>query len=183
MRTLFLLLIAFSCLLGFGLFVSMVGESAIDLPFRTQLNAVSFVPQGWAFFTLDAREERMLVYRVEGDGRAGSLSWRPVDLSVSQPKYLFGLNRKGRTISYELQSIEQGSTGKWEERDVPLGPAVIAGLTCDTVVSRNADPILEKELLLVRVRPVPWAWARHTLHPSYQIMKVYVKQAADGTAN
>jgi len=63
MRKLFLLLITFSLLLFSCLFISMVGESSIDLPFRTTLNAIAFSPQGWAFFTLDARLERTLIYR------------------------------------------------------------------------------------------------------------------------
>ncbi|MBE9601877.1 hypothetical protein [Pedobacter sp. MC2016-24] len=54
-------------------------------------NIAYILPQGWTFFTRNAREEKLFIFERENNG---SLS--QVDLRASSYVYCFGLDRTGR---------------------------------------------------------------------------------------
>ena len=134
----------------------------VRLPFEDSLRVSRLLPQGWAFFTRDPREERLTVHRLR-DGRLVPAGRSPHVRAANA----FGLNRVSRAEGVELELLvaaaEQRATGGWTPcATVPAECAraliAIGGVhDLDPVVPR---PLVCGDVILKLEAPVPWAWSR-----------------------
>jgi len=135
-------------------------QGAIALPFSTPARALvhMVVPEGWAFFTRDPREERLFPY-VQRDGHWVSVHAAP----HAEPQHAFGLDRVSRAQGVELGMLF-GSvpTPAWTtcaSRD--LEACLSSAPTGLTIRNTSPDPTICGDAAIVRQEPLPWAWA-HT---------------------
>src|SRR4029434_6535737 len=70
----------------------------LKLPFERTLMVTRFVPQGWAFFTRNPREERLTLQQVLPGGQLAPLSRSP----HARPDNAFGLDRRSRSQGVEI---------------------------------------------------------------------------------
>ncbi len=133
---------------------SAIPGPVVSLPGPDRRVVRTFLPQGWAFFTRDAREDRTRVL-VRSDG-----AWHPEGGPNGEPRYAFGLRRYARVQMGELNELVRLTdddawtecVGGWstclEERQevVPVANPVAAPSLCGDVGA-------------VTYEPVPWAWA------------------------
>ncbi|MEM4379996.1 MAG: SdpA family antimicrobial peptide system protein [Thermoplasmatales archaeon] len=118
------------------------------------LIARDFLPEGFAFFTRDPREERPYLYELK-DGMI-ELVTKP----NASPSNLFGISRKQRAMHFELGSLITAlSDQEWNTCATTFNYC----LSMDSVKSyeiRNStpNPILCGTYYLKSIKPVPWAW-------------------------
>jgi len=120
-----------------------------------------FMPQGWAFFTRDAREEDLLPFA----RRRGA--WASASIGPhARRSNLFGLSRTGRA-----QGIEAGLLLK-EIPETAWSPCRAAPADCfENLPSagpfRNISPrpTLCGDLGLALQKPIPWAWSASRRKP------------------
>jgi antimicrobial peptide system SdpA family protein len=143
-------------------------KNALRLPFERGVNAVLWAPEGWRFFTRDAREERTSMYVRRSDG------WQSAALSPNaRAENAFGLDRRGRAQGVELGLLTEGIPATaWQrcEGSDPLACLERAEAP-GRVRLRNVSPYpsLCGEVGLVSQKPIPWAWASQGLHPTMPI--------------
>jgi antimicrobial peptide system SdpA family protein len=126
-------------------------------PFRvhptTSRLAVELIPQGWAFFTRDPREQDILSFFVEGEQFTSV--W-PVDVRGFAWS---GVDRRSRAYSRQLgHLISQVPIAAWRPCITP--DRCEASLPGEAVPVTNpyCVPLVCGDVVLLRVQPVPWAW-------------------------
>ncbi len=132
--------------------------NAVRLPYAEKLDVRIFLPQGWKFFTRDAREERSLPFLRATDGR-----WVDAGVGSNGDRgHLLGARRDSRAQNAELAGLVHEAEGAtWT-------PCTASPTTClndDTaaptvVVNTSSHATLCGSIAIVRQAPVPWAWAR-----------------------
>ena len=131
------------------------------------------LPQGFAFFTRDAREPDLYLFQ-QRDG-----AWQSASLGPnSRPSNLFGLNRKSRAQSVESALIvSKLLPTAWSEcRDNPtkcLGQSSVQ----DTIRNVVPAPTLCGPVGFVLQEPVPWAWSKSqgTTDMHSQITNIHIQ--------
>lgn len=130
--------------------------NAVQLPAAEHVQARLWLPQGWAFFTRNPREDDVFLFR-----RSGA-AWRSVALGpASRPAYMLGLRRLPRARNIELGLvIACVPPSAWKRCSVR--PQECAATIGETTVAKNPTPhaSLCGVLAIVRQPPVPWAWGR-----------------------
>lgn len=167
------LVMAGAVLALYGTF-SVLPYTPVRLPFANELSTPVWFPQGWAFFTRDAREDDTLVFVREG-GTWRNAAARP----YFQARYLFGLDRGSKS-----QGIEMGILAQQATSAVPLpckeAPTVCLEKAPVALTLQNPAPAhrtLCGEVGLVFQKPIPWAWSRSKrpiVMPS-QVLKLEVR--------
>jgi antimicrobial peptide system SdpA family protein len=126
------------------------------------------LPEGWAFFTKDPREEMVDIYQLEEN------SWKPVSLKNSDPKNIFGISRKSRKMGMEISMIcEQVMADSLWTSQVNLGQISFPAKYV-RVDNKNLVLLRAGEYALVKRAPVPWSW-RHLINNKnarYAIIRV-----------
>lgn len=150
-----LLMLAWAVVVAYCVYPALPYNS-IHLPGARAAGTLVLAPQGWAFFTRDAREEKQFVYGSSGDG------WRPL-LLVPHARFrnVLGLNRKSRAQGAELALLLHGAEmDAWQRCEG-------AALTClrtlpqgITVQNHSPNPTLCGIVAVISRPPVPWAWLR-----------------------
>ena len=132
------------------------GYNLAELPLESKIGISAWLPEGWAFFTRDPREEGVRVYSRGTDGEWTNV----IEAPLGAWNNAFGLNRAPRR-----QGIEQGLllTGLPQDGWTPCVSSALA--TClnaaeHTVTFANPSPVatLCGELAVVKQKPVPFAW-------------------------
>ncbi len=136
---------------------------SISLPFnpisehlRGESVVKSFVPEGWAFFTRDPREERLeIVYRVRG-------RWIPNPLApMGKLSNELGLWRKVRAQSVEIAMLlPQVGKDQWIEQQKGFWTSVVMSTKVHEVVDTSPYPVLPDTIAIVKHEPIPWSYAR-----------------------
>ena len=129
----------------------------VRLPFEKQIRTLAWIPEGWAFFTRDPREERLLTMRREEDGH-----W-DLGLARSQRALPVCLRPEPRP---RAQGVETGLLvgeipgSAWAScKETPV--RCLDGASAPrTVRNPSPDPQLCGSLGFVMQKPVPWAWSR-----------------------
>jgi len=157
------------------LFIVIAGslETPISLPFGIKLNVNYLAPQGWAFFTRDAREEKVILLAY---GRSGKLE--KIQHAGFHSDYSFGLNRQARKIQMEYSIVTtQMDSLQW----IPFKGSIDSlSRFAITLPARNADsksfdPKLCGEVIVVKTKIIPWAWAKFdSVYMPSKVMKLYV---------
>jgi antimicrobial peptide system SdpA family protein len=124
-------------------------------------------PQGWSFFTRDAREETYSAY-TQVDG-----VWTLVSpISGSSPRFGFGVNRGARLVDGDIARIAVAtpSSGSLDDAWTACDP----GETVGDCVRRNdvqsdatqtLNPLIQDtcgEVLIAKVEPIPWSYGKLT---------------------
>jgi antimicrobial peptide system SdpA family protein len=115
-----------------------------------------FLPEGWAFFTRNPREDRYIVYRLATGG-----SWIDTNLGPhNRPRNAFGLNRKSRAQGVEI-GLLLVSIHDDEWLACRKSPAICLATTPVSKDFKDISPIptLCGEIGVVMQPPVPWAWS------------------------
>lgn len=130
--------------------------NAILLPYEGRLRQllIAVAPQGWAFFTRNPREDRLLVFARTAVG------WRSVHAGPhSEPRHVFGFDRSSRAQGVELGLLRVTiPTDRWSDCDESITTCV-ADLTPYVVTNPSPHPTLCGDIALAYQEPVPWAWA------------------------
>ncbi|MFC4535921.1 SdpA family antimicrobial peptide system protein [Sphaerisporangium dianthi] len=139
--------------------VGQLPGAALQLPGQRGVSEVArlVAPQGWAFFTKTARDERHTWWRPDADG-----TWRPTSLGPhAEPRNLWGLDRISRAEGVETGLVLEAVSGHhW--RDCPDGAVdgcLSRSATAVHVRNPSPGPVLCGTLGLSRQKPLPWAWA------------------------
>lgn len=116
----------------------------------------AILPEGFGFFTRNAREPYLLVYKKTG----GEVEC----VSVHNSSYhnLFGLLRKSRALYLEVGSVFATLQDSLWTRTVGIPGNIFFNqyeLPLYTVRNMTPKAILCGEYFLQQVEPVPWAWA------------------------
>jgi antimicrobial peptide system SdpA family protein len=134
--------------------VEMVPDSPFAYGIRARGNLISVLPQGWSFFTRNAREERLLLYEPRDGG------WRLRPLTNAQVRHLWGIKRTAGLISAELGAITRQIPEKaWTTLESNLNAGSYSGHVPIKVENPGVAHVLCGTFLLRKQVPLPWAWA------------------------
>jgi sporulation delaying protein A len=129
--------------------IELPGEAVArrDLPY--------VVPEGWAFFTRDAREERILLFRRAVDG------WHPANLGPhAEARNIFGLDRASRAQGVELALLISGVGAEdWTSCEMAPIDCVAHAAFARSVDNVSPRPSLCGDVGVALQEPVPWVWA------------------------
>lgn len=169
-KTLYILFVFFATYFAF---IASNTDNPVRLSYSSAQGIYSFVPQGWAFFTRNPKENVVKFYKVENSqlnhiNGTTSLSFKDV----------FGLKRHKRRISEEFSQIMSNikKECKWQEfRGVEINKASKKTMVCDTVINNFKAPLLENgEYLIYSSRRLPWAWAKSKTDIPYKLRKIHI---------
>lgn len=174
LRILLAVLITGIILVVYCVALAALPYSPISFGRISRINTISLVPEGWAFFTRDAREDVIIVYKKTPTG-----IWEQVNVPGASARYLFGLDRKGRAIGVELAMLKAAiADSTWHSSRRPLS----AHFQRDTLPVQHlknnaAQPLCLGDIIVQVTPPVPWSWARNhskVIMP-YKIARLYVE--------
>lgn len=141
---------------------------------KVRLNVGYVMPQGWAFFTRNAREPRVYVYTLNKDRHLQRLN-----VPGSSARYLFGLDRHGRKVPAEyLSMMAVLDSTKWENGRFDITEISKFSLKKSSIeISNNAiKPTCCGEIILVKTNAVPWAWSQfNNVKMPAKMIKLYVR--------
>lgn len=140
------------------IYASALVQTVPDSPFafgpRARGNVAILLPQGWSFFTRNAREERILVYE------SANKEWRLLSVTNAQTGHWLGIKRTSSLISVELTAIiAQVPDTAWREIHGAVEPGTSVGAPATTVMNPGIAHTLCGRFLLRKQPPLPWAWA------------------------
>lgn len=144
----------------FGLYVvhAHLPTNALDLPFESEIRTALrvLVPEGWAFFTRNPREERFLPFLRRPDG-----TWSYAHAGPNaEARNTFGLNRAARAQGVEI-GLLQGSipAAAWQPCDDAILACLQRSTTALELTNESPNPTLCGAVALALQEPLPWAWA------------------------
>ncbi|SEU34443.1 SdpA family antimicrobial peptide system protein [Stigmatella erecta] len=149
------LIIGWSTVAAYALHAALP-YNPIQLPFADRFDIRLVLPEGWAFFTRDPRDDRMLPYVRGADAQWSMASHTP----NFQPRNFFGIDRAGRAQGVEMgllmEAAREAERQGCEEAPVAcLERAPVARKVSNT----SPHPTLCGEVGFVFQRAVPWAWS------------------------
>ncbi|MBV8353684.1 MAG: SdpA family antimicrobial peptide system protein [Candidatus Eremiobacteraeota bacterium] len=140
--------------LGIVALWSFLPPNPIQLPIEIAANIRSFLPEGWAFFTKDPREDVSQAYIYSRD------EWTLVTRPAAEPGSLFGFSRRPRAQGVELGLLLASTAGA--ARPVDCKGSAIQCLRHPNSVLNVRDPVARPLLCgrigIIRQRPAPWFW-------------------------
>jgi antimicrobial peptide system SdpA family protein len=132
-------------------------KNPIHLPFEAEINTQLWFPQGWKFFTRDAREEDSFPMVRGEDGAFRRASAAP----NFQARHVFGWSRDGRTQGIELGLLRHAAADVEPSACKGSIEACLEQAEVHVTARNEApNPTLCGDVGIVYQRPVPWAWAR-----------------------
>lgn len=153
-------------------FIASNTDNPVHLSYNSAQEIYSFVPQGWAFFTRDPKEEVVQLYMQQDDdliliNKSASLSF----------KDFFGLKRDVRKKSAELAEIlKKIPSRKWSISDDLDKLKNLRSLnTTDTIINVFEEKLLRGNYVIYSSRRKPWAWAKSETKIPYRYIKIYIK--------
>lgn len=129
----------------------------IRLPFEDRFDVRLVLPEGWAFFTRDPKDERMLpMIRGERD------QWRRASQTPNfQPRNFFGIDRAARAQGVELGLLLEEARGAERAACEEAPEVCLARIpVAQRVHNRSPNPTLCGQVGVVFQKAVPWAWSR-----------------------
>lgn len=136
-----------------------VFKASLPIPsgssFAVKQSFFSVLPQGWGFFTRDPREEQVLFYRLDTNGKAQLFTKTNSDKS-----FFFGASRRNRTASIEagalLAAIQKTAWIPKAGGDTLLFDA---DSQTDTLHNAFKPSSIVGNFILVKQQRTPFAWA------------------------
>lgn len=138
--------------------------------FRLELSLLA--PQGWAFFTRNAREPNTFVYKKRKDKLV------LIDFQKNSSRQNgYGVSRNARLLSVEItELLKQIDTSKWSSSSrASLTNQCNSAKTVE-VVNYSVNPILKDTILIESREKIPWAWIKSydKITMSSKTIKLYV---------
>lgn len=129
-------------------------SNALHLPFADVVDIKTLLPQGWGYFSGDARQPVATAYLRDDGG------WRRLDAPhQGAPALLLGLDRSGRLPEKEIGYAEAAA----KRAPVECRDADLACLADLPEMGEGENPVVDPQLCgdvaVVRRDPLPWAWA------------------------
>ena len=129
-------------------------SNALTLPLEGAVDVRALLPQGWGYFSGDARQPIPTAYVHRGG------SWQPVaDGHQGTPRLLLGLDRSGRLGEQEIafaQAAVPDEPHECREADIDcLEDLPVQGSATNPL----AEPTLCGDVGIVRRDVLPWAWS------------------------
>ncbi len=151
---------------------SMDASNPVRLPGEKQLGTVSYLPEGWKFFTRNAREDISFLYRKDGAGH-----WTRADSGENASSHnLFGLSRAGRNEGIEsgliLTSIPSEA---YEDCDADAESCLTSRKPKLLFHSNATRPVFCGTMGVVVTPRIPWAWASSPKPPTMKSKVVIVE--------
>lgn len=114
------------------------------------------MPEGWAFFTKDAQEADLYMYRELPDGRLSQ-----VDFRQTRSNPLAGLSRENRLRYGELKATaDRIAKDDWTHCSTPLEQCVRSGGSDRLQLPAASYLDVCGAYTLERRKPTPWMWFR-----------------------
>lgn len=174
--TVLLIIIINTSFLFFIINNSIPSGTPYDNPHIIKKITKNLFPEGWGFFTRDAREDNFSYYKKE------NLNFEKKTKPCSSAKYNFGLNRDCRAKSAELELlVKQIPDSLWRKKDMSF----LSKLNLlprenriDTITNQFHYPRIEGNIILVKQERLPWAWSRNrkNLNIPIKYINIYVKR-------
>lgn len=130
-----------------------------------------FLPEGWAFFTRNPREETVEIWKIDPNRKLKKIS-----CSHGSPANLFGLIKSQRIIYNELgQGISTLESKGWLESRTGDIYEKLNETKLDTI-KLNSN-ILEGEYLITATKPKPYVWRNlENFKMPIKSRRIYVKK-------
>lgn len=132
-----------------------------------------FVVEGWAFFTRNAREPNLYIYKMDEEGKLKVLDFQ----KNTSYKNLFGVSRAARSLSVEVGGLLKDiDSTKWTKNE---GQNIVNQyIISETIPVMNeaVNPVLVDTIFLEYREKIPWAWIKSydsIVMPS-KTLKLYV---------
>ena len=132
-------------------------SNAVKLPYETKLGTREWLPEGWAFFTRNPREEHTLIFRKDDHAQ-----WRQADLGPNGgASNYFGIGRQSRAQLIELGALTF-SIPHSKYSDCQKAPIACLDGSSNTMklINPSPRPTLCGPLGVVLQEQLPWAWAK-----------------------
>lgn len=149
---------------------SSIPYNPLTPSFSSKTKIMTFVPEGWGFFSRDPREPDLYLYELHGNKLI-----RNTHAPISSFANFFGLKRYPRAQSVELgmllhninDSLFKSCEINIEDRseiDIESLNSVNDHLKLDratiaTVMNGSPYPTIKGIICIVQQEPIPWAWA------------------------
>ena len=160
LRNIFVITCLLWCCLIFACLVTYSNENPIKTRFASFQILQNILPQGWAFFTKNAREAPIEVYQYSNSRVIIHPEHRQASLTN-----LLGFKRNARSMSVEFSYLmDKIENVKWSK--YPQGKIIIHKPFFD-VDNLNKTPILNDTILLMKTNPIPWAWSKNRTRVKY----------------
>lgn len=148
-----------SCILLVSIvYIVSMQENPVVLTSKNDSKIITFLPQGWAFFTRNPREAQIIIYELK-NGQIYEIPQKH-----SSYKNLLGINRKASKILSELQIILLENVKKEDYVDLQWNyqANVYDAIPTKTIHCKNKmnNPLLCNQYLVIFQKPVPWAWSK-----------------------
>jgi antimicrobial peptide system SdpA family protein len=157
-RSYFIVLWAF---MAFFVFISLVvytDDNPIKMKYHINTTQFKiFFPEGWAFFTKNAKDAEFELYKTAGDSLIKMAGQRQ-----SEFRNLLGIKRDARSLSVEMSYLLDKIEGDSIWTSFPKGLNNCLHqlpMKAYSVVNRTKNPLLQGTVFVVRTPVVPWAWA------------------------
>lgn len=155
-RLVMLLLTLFSI----ALFLTLLFASTPFNPIQNKLKVVKTIfnitPQGWAFFTKDAREEQVYIYKIVGK------KLYKINQKHANFDNFLGLSRQVSKLAIEVENVmgkvikkNVATSTYWNYDENVIGLIPINNIEITNPIT---NPMLCGEYLFVYHKNVPWAW-------------------------
>lgn len=156
-------------------FIASNKDNPVRLKYSNAQRIYDFIPQGWAFFTRNPKENVVKLYKLSD---RHNLEYINSTTSLSY-KDLFGIKRHKRRISAELSEIisNMKKGEKWKEyRNVKVEDVSKEISTSDTITNNFVNPLLERgEYVIYSSKRLPWAWENSKVNLPFKIKKIYIR--------
>lgn len=161
-----------------SILLSSITTTANNLGFGKKYAVATLLPEGWGFFTRDARGRQFVLYQEQLPTNKLTLVTHE---NASRENWL-GLSRMSRRINMEFSRLlDRVPDNAWVERQGPTRfPAVAGGqvIVLDSADLKNQLCYLRKgNYVAVSYIPVPWAWSKYQEHytPSFQFVHIRLR--------
>jgi antimicrobial peptide system SdpA family protein len=152
----FFLVVGLTSVTGAYALHTALPRNPIRLPFQDRAEILVVLPEGWAFFTRNAREERTRSYLRDANGR-----WPSEERRLAEPKNLFGISRVGRARELEKGLVfTQIPAAMWTACDRSVDECLEDAPVARELTNPTPGAALCGIVGFSAQEPVPWAWWR-----------------------
>ena len=166
---------------GFFIFLNFINYSE-DNPFKMKSVFISTavritLPQGWAFFTKNAREDVFDLYRLNKSNQLIKIR----EARQASTLNMFGLKRTARAMGLEFSRIVQKVPAKdsvfgIDYPDVPSVEKAIkeGSIKAIEISTSEKRPLLLGYIVIIKRKVIPWAWSSNYSEINYPINILFV---------
>ncbi|MBN8640855.1 MAG: SdpA family antimicrobial peptide system protein [Flavobacteriales bacterium] len=156
------------------LLVSFAPYNPLTPSKKFKVDVSLLAPQGWAFFTRNAREPNLYIYMKDKSNKIKVVDFQKNTSSSN----LFGISRSARTLSVEIGEIlKQVDTSSWSKSSKISIEQQYKQSKAIEVTNKMVNPELKDTIFLEYREKTPWAWIKSydEIKMPSKTIKLYVK--------